>query len=309
MSSRYSRIFLRPPKDTTISSESWGGSSAEPRSTPSAGFSYPPSSSVPSHDLDSPMASPPHPYTLGATHSPTETSFPQPPRQTGHLQQNASEISTEKRPDPGIGFQYSLPQRTQTRSLARTQSIIPPVTLSPLFILLLFLPVPPLLSIIYIVAGHAILRASNSSPNSIYLSPIVASLEAGATGGVILSLPIAFLLYLLIYPNKPRDSPEDFFEDDNSRVETQEKWLRYTGYAVAAFLILAIGGIAGPLGVTCLSTGSLDEFVGNKRLLSTSAAAAAGFVGGVVLVFGSLVMGILAISSRTMWVRSKRSSS
>jgi hypothetical protein len=306
--SRYSRIFLRPPKGTTLSSESWGGSSsAEPHSTASPEFSYPPSSSLPSHDVDSPMTSPPpHPYTLGALHSPVVTSFDESPRQLGHTQQNTSELSAEKPQGQGIGFHYPQPQHVRRRSLARAQSIMPPFTISPLFAFLLFLPVPPLLSMIYIVTGHAILRASRSSPNSIYLSPIVASLEAGATGGVILCLPLALLLYLLVYPNKARDSPEDFFEDDNSAIEMQEKWLRYIGYAVAAFFFLAIGGIAGPLGVTCLSSGSLDEFVGDKRLLSTSAAAAAGFVGGLTLVFGTLSISAL---SAVCWTRFRTTSS
>ncbi|KAF8183615.1 hypothetical protein BJ912DRAFT_853478 [Pholiota molesta] len=250
---------------------------------------------------------PPHPYTLGALHSPVVTSFNEPsPRQLGHTQQNTSELSAEKPQEQGIGFHYPQPQHVRRRSLARAQSIMPPFTISPLFAFLLFLPVPPLLSMIYIVTGHAILRASRSSPNSIYLSPIVASLEAGATGGVILCLPLALLLYLLVYPNKARDSPEDFFEDDNSAIEMQEKWLRYIGYAVAAFFFIAIGGIAGPLGVTCLSSGSLDEFVGDKRLLSTSAAAAAGFVGGLTLVFGTLSIGVL---SAVCWTRFRTTSS
>ncbi|KAF8953690.1 hypothetical protein BDZ97DRAFT_591177 [Flammula alnicola] len=310
--SRYSRIFLRP-KDSTLSSESWAGesstkmSTAEPRSTTSAGFSYPTSSSLPSHELDFSMASPPpHPYTLGATHSPVEVSFRQAPTTSGHGQLNTSEISTEKPPENVEGYQYPPPRPSRR---TRTPSIRPPpipLRQRPVVLFLLFLPIPPLLSLIYMVVGHAILRGSQSSPNSIYLSPLLSSVEAGATGGVILSLPLALLLYLLLFPNKPSAAPEDFFEDDTSSIVGQEKWLLYAGYTVCAFLLLCIGGIAGPLGVTCLSNGTLAMFVGNKRMLSASAAAAAGFVGGAIVAFGTLAISVLVTVGWTFWMRQQK---
>lgn len=144
------------------------------------------------------------------------------------------------------------------------------------------------------VTGHAILRAAHSSPESIYHAPIVSSLEAGATGGVILALPLALLLYLLLFPNKSEDAPEDFFEDDGSSVMGIGQWLRLAGYVTSVFFFFIIGGLAGPLGVTCLPNNAQTTFVGEQKLLSSGAAAAAGFVGGAVLAFAVTIGGVLA---------------
>jgi hypothetical protein len=154
------------------------------------------------------------------------------------------------------------------------------------------------------VTGHAVLRAIQSSPNSIFRAPLLSSIETGATGGVILSLPLALLLYLL-FPMKQPPAPEDFFEDDNSSILGQRRWLRYLAYIVSALLVLCVGGIAGPLGVTCLSGGALDMFIGDKKMLSTGAAASAGFLGGVLLAFGSLALCILGIVVWSFWMRNR----
>ncbi|KAH9483837.1 hypothetical protein JR316_0003315 [Psilocybe cubensis] len=309
--SRYSRIFLRPKDSWTIESSSKISTSVEPGSSSSPGFSYPPSS-LPSHDPDSPyaMSSPaPHPYTLGAAiRSPIETSSREGTNTTNHDQAptNTSDYHniTEKPPEsPGMGVQY--PRNEIPISSNDSRSPPRPLHLRPAILLFIFLPVPPLLSLIYMIIGHAILRASKSSPDSIFQSPLLSSIEAGATGGVILSLPIALLLYILVIPSRPTTAPEDFFDDDNSSTLRQARYIRRLGYVVSALLVLCIGGLAGPLGVTCLSNGTLDSFVGNKKLLSTGAAAAAGFLGGVIITFGALTLCIIGMATWTISMRRK----
>ena len=169
-----------------------------------------------------------------------------------------------------------------------------PYQLLPVVLLLIFLPIPPLLSLLYLSAGHVILSRVHKSSSSIYHIPILSSIEAGATGGVILSLPIAFILYLLIFYNK-KPVPEDFFEDDS----VTTGWTTYVGYLACVLFFVGIGGIAGPLGVTCLSSGN------SNSLLSTRAAAAAGFLGGVVLSVGGLLLGISTVWVWSFWTRRK----
>ncbi|KAF8907084.1 hypothetical protein CPB84DRAFT_1769457 [Gymnopilus junonius] len=303
--SRYSRIFLRHKHSGHASSWTAESSSAEPASTTSPGFSYPPSSTsryspFPFQPNSISIASPtsPHPYTLGAMpYAIPETSA------TTHTQQTTTEFSTtrEKPPDsPGVGHQYH--QHTPSRAPPL------PLHLRPLVLLLLFLPLPPLLSFMYLVTGHAFLRAIEMSPTSIYRTPLLASLEAGATGGVILALPIAFLLYLFLLSARPSSAPEDFFDDDNSSILARAAWVRYTGYIVSAVLFICIGGAAGPLGVTCLSSGDLDAFVAHKRMLSADAAAAAGLIGGVLVALGILAMCVVGAGVWTIWIRQKEPS-
>jgi len=319
LQSKYSRIFLREKNSWTA--ESKISSSVEPASTGSPGFSYPPSGSLPSRDssFPNPMASPaPHPYTLGATRSPVESEFGMQQvlgRVQDHEQQNTTDTShftnIEKPPDSSSNIGHQYPRngpvtRIATNEVRGSEPLIPtPLYRRPFLVLLLFLPVPPLLSLVYLVTGHAIFRQTHASPTSIFRAPFLSSIEAGATGGVILSLPIALLLYLLLYPTRPDTAPEDFFEDDSSSVINQARWIRYTGYTVAALLAICIGGIAGPLGVTCLSSGAADSFVGNKRLLSTGAAASAGFVGGVLLFVGCLSIGVIVLLVWSLWLRKR----
>jgi hypothetical protein len=135
----------------------------------------------------------------------------------------------------------------------------------------------------------------------------LSSVEAGATGGVILSLPLALLLYVLLFPKKPPTSPEDFFEDDDSITGKQAWWLRFTGYTICVILIFAIGGVAGPLGVVCLSSGKLNIFVEEKKMLNANAAAAAGFLGGAIMSFGTFAIGVGGLFFWTLWIRQRRS--
>jgi hypothetical protein len=171
-------------------------------------------------------------------------------------------------------------------------------------LLLISLLIPPLLSLVYLSAGHVILsRIHKSSSSSIYHVPILSSIEVGATGGLCFSLPVALTLYLLIFYNK-RPVPEDFFEDD-SITTGSTRYTTYVGYLVCVFFFVGIGGIAGPLGVTCLSSGNSNSLVTTKKILSIKAAAAAGFLGGVVLSVGGLLLGILTFLVWSFWTRRK----
>lgn len=242
---------------------------------------------------------PPHPYTLGASYSHTDFSVREAASTAGHTQHNTetTEFSTEK----------PLQSTQSLRRVASLREKPSPLLSRPFRLLLLFLPIPPLLSLIYMAVGHAILRVAHSHHDSIFRTPVLSSVEAGATGGVILSLPLALLLFILLSPNTPSNSQDDFFEDDDSTKDMQARWLQYTGYAVCVIFALAIGGVAGPLGVTCLSSGTLDAFVDDKKMLSTGAAAAGGFLGGVVMSFGTLVTVVVVFFSWTFWMRRTKS--
>jgi len=175
--------------------------------------------------------------------------------------------------------------------------------LPPVIILFAFLPIPPLLSLLYLATGHAILRQIHkSSPSSIYHTPILSSIKAGATGGLIFSLPTLLLLYLLIFYHWPHSVAEDFFEDD-SETTGLARWLMYIRYLACVFLVVGIGAIAGPLGVISLSHGVLNVLVITKKMLSTGAAAAAGILGGVVLSAAILFLGALTTLVWSFWIR------
>ncbi|KAF8152255.1 hypothetical protein B0H34DRAFT_110986 [Crassisporium funariophilum] len=313
--SRYSRIFLRPTHPSNGSS--WTGefsskmSTKDPYSSSSSpGYSYPPTAGL-SQDSERALTSPPpHPYQLAAFHSPIETSMSREGASiVSHAPRNinTSEFSSEKPPDSAFGHMIppNMPQgRSRRASSSRVHEPPPlPLRLRPIVLLLIFLPIPPLLSLIYMLTGHAILRSTDRSHHSIFRTPLLASIEAGATGGIILSLPFALLLYILLFPNKPPSAPEDFFEDDNSSITGTDRWMRYAGYIVGAFLVLGIGGMAGPLGVTCLSSGTSGEFAAARRMLTTGAATSAGFLGGVVVSFATLAFCMLALVIWSIWVR------
>ena len=165
--------------------------------------------------------------------------------------------------------------------------------------LLVSLLMPPLLSLLYLTAGHLILGQIHKSSSSIYHTPILSSIEVGATGGLIFSLPVAFILYLIFYNKNP--VPDDFFEDDS----VTSGCTTYVGYLACILFFVGIGGIAGPLGVTCLSSGNSNALVTSKKMLSTGAAAAAGFLGGVVLSVGGLLLGVLTVLIWSFWMRRK----
>ncbi|KAJ6606537.1 hypothetical protein DFH09DRAFT_1120510 [Mycena vulgaris] len=134
-------------------------------------------------------------------------------------------------------------------------------------ILLAFLPIPPTLSVIYLACGHVVLRAAH--PAHYAAVPLISSVRAAAVGGVILSLPLAVLFYLLLFPTKPPD-PEDFFDDE----DTGESLWTYGAYAMCVVLVLVLGAISGALGTVCLP---------ENIMLSAAEAAEAGIVGGAII--------------------------
>jgi len=87
----------------------------------------------------------------------------------------------------------------------------------------------------------------------------------------------------------------------------QARWLRFTGYTVCVILVVTIGGVAGPLGATCLSNGRLHIFVEDKKMLSAGAAAAAGFLGAAIMSLGTFAIGVAGFLFCTFWIRQGKS--
>ncbi|KAF9058109.1 hypothetical protein BJ165DRAFT_1398252 [Panaeolus papilionaceus] len=284
-------------------------------------------------------SSPPHPYTLAAIHSPVDTRSIEEREQNNHnisqllrnenattTTSNASETlnnpSSEMRQVEGEKPRASQhayrPSNSRARNLhangngngpntpARLEgAYMPPplpIHLRPIVLFLIFLPIPPLLALIYMATGHGVLRSKEDLTTSVYRAPILSSVEAGATGGVILSLPLALVFYIFLYPNKPTTAPEDFFEDDTSSIISTTRIMRYIGYSLLVLCGFGIGCFAGPLGVTCLSNGS-EAFVAQGRMLPPSGAAAAGLVGGIMIAFGLLALSVIGIVSWTIYLR------
>ena len=311
--SRYSRIFLRQTSkkftDSWIESPSAMSTSHHQR-TLSQGYSYPSSSSPQSPNVIPPDRSPPpHPYTLGATRSPVAELFDKEKLDESHARGKNGEGKVEKKESMQVvGQQEQLPTpRTSRRMSVTTTQLLPePLRLGPVPIFLLYLPLPPLLSMIYMVCGHAILRHSQASPTSIYNAPIITSLEAGATGGIIVAIPLGIILYfLLLFPARlsTAPAPADFFEDDTSSTSARRRWMHNLGVCMSVLFAICIGGLSGPLGVTCLSHGALGAFVELRRLLSRSSAAAAGFLGGGVIGLGLFILCAGWCMGRMLWAR------
>lgn len=180
----------------------------------------------------------------------------------------------------------SRPTLTPTRLSSNPRLSLPTSPSKSSLLLLLFLPFPPLFSLLFCFLGHAVLRMHDSYSNASLLSTV----QAAATGGAILSVPMALLLYIFLFPEK-RPDPEDFFEDDESQM-TRARVQRYTkvsAYTACAFIGVFFGAIAGPLGVVCL---------GGSRL-SPAQAAASGAIGGVVICGGAALLGAFGIG---LWV-------
>ncbi|KAF5319179.1 hypothetical protein D9619_008766 [Psilocybe cf. subviscida] len=273
--------------------------------TLSQGHSYPSTSSPLSPDVISPNRSPPpHPYTLGATRSPIAGVFDKERAVENHDSRQHGQSEDEKQESVQIvGQQEHLPPpRTSRRmSVTATLPLPEPLRLGTVPIFLLYLPLPPLLSMIYMVCGHAILR--QASPASIYNAPITTSLEAGATGGIIIAIPFAIIIYfLLLFPTRPSTAPEDFFEDDTSSTVARQRWMHNLGICVSALFAICVGGLSGPLGVVCLSHGSLGTFVEAQRILSPSSAVAAGFLGGGVVGLGIFFLCTSLCIVRKLWM-------
>jgi len=127
--------------------------------------------------------------------------------------------------------------------------------------LVIALPSPTILSIIYMVVGHAILRAAQSH-SSYELVPLSFSVKAGAVGGAILTIPFILLLYAVQHmcmdpSNDSSDSsgPDDFF-DDESDVGNQAVWRRVLACVILGAMAVFIGTMASPIGVSILESSS-----------------------------------------------------
>ncbi|KAJ7702352.1 hypothetical protein B0H17DRAFT_1043859 [Mycena rosella] len=170
------------------------------------------------------------------------------------------------------------------RSPSRRSQRAAPSPIRAAAILVAFLPVPPTLSVIYMACGHGILRAAH--PAHYRAVPLTSSVSAAAVGGAILSLPLAVLLYLLLFPTKPPD-PEDFFDDEEDGGGLLST---YGAYAVCSVLLLVLGAISGALGTVCLPANNL----------SAAEAAEAGIVGGTIIC-GALA--VVASAAFIFWGR------
>jgi len=141
-------------------------------------------------------------------------------------------------------------------------------------------PFPITLSIVYIVVGHAILRAAQSSQSqsSYELAPLSSSAKAGAVGGAILTLPIMLLLYVVqrmcMGPSNT-SGPDDFF-DDESDAGDQVLWRRILAYALLDITAVFVGTVAGPIGVSILKSSS------SSSTLSAAQGAASATIGGML---------------------------
>ncbi|KAG7085488.1 hypothetical protein E1B28_003051 [Marasmius oreades] len=173
--------------------------------------------------------------------------------------------------------------------------------------LLCFIPVPVLLSLLYLTLGHAVL--------SIHTVPVTTSLKSGVVGGAILALPLTIVFYLVYFPtttlsstSPPPEHPPsrlDFFDDDESRGGVNFNYIfglcissccgglistnwRSLGQAV---IVVFMGVVTGPLGVTVLSSADRPQ-----EYLTAGQAARAGVVGGVILapvIVGLSVVGVV----------------
>lgn len=207
-----------------------------------------------------------------------------------HMNVDNSVLYTRVQPLPADAPTHRRPtsRRSQLRITTPLKSVL---------IIAIYLPIPTSLSLVSMAAGHGILRSS--LPNSRFSSiSIVPSIRAGAVGGAILTLPLALLLYLLLFPTKSEPDPEDFFDDEDGDGGIRGLWqTSYGAYVVCALIALCLGGAAGALGTECLPEGD--------GMLSSSDAAKAGLVGGVVLCAS---MALLVFASVAVWTRTRKRS-
>ncbi|KAG6878013.1 hypothetical protein C0993_000794 [Termitomyces sp. T159_Od127] len=183
---------------------------------------------------------------------------------------------------------------------------------------LLFVPLPPLLSVLYVVIGHSLLRrASSSSPtntdnNNPWSPSFLSSANAAATGGAILSLPLFLTLYIIIpalccAPTGSRTPGDDFFEDDDEEMDgrTLTHILDILRYLACAIILICVGGAAAALGVACLDAKKQERQA--DRMLTAGRAAEAGIVGGAVLLAALLMGAVMSVVAWLWMIRKRRS--
>ncbi|KAG5635274.1 hypothetical protein H0H81_011868, partial [Sphagnurus paluster] len=153
---------------------------------------------------------------------------------------------------------------------------------------LLCLCIAPVVAIIHLTVGHAILHYAN--PHSLFWSPrLLSTASAGAIGGTILGV---FLVPLFISLFNRRFQLA-LQADDHVDAEPPNSFAAFTQWAACVAIVFAGAPAAGALGVVCLR-GS----VGDGKVLSPGAAAVAGVVGGAVVlgcVLGSLIFVVVAV--------------
>ncbi|KAJ3920368.1 hypothetical protein F5877DRAFT_77183 [Lentinula edodes] len=133
-----------------------------------------------------------------------------------------------------------------------------------------------LLSVIYIVVGHAIFRAAQ--PSSYRIASLSSSAKAGAVGGAVITLPVVFLLHFiqcLCIEHSDSSGPDDFFDDD-SDTGNRVLWRRTFAYVVIILMTVFMGVTTGPIGVSVL------EAATSIPMLSVARSAAAGVIGGLI---------------------------
>ncbi|KAG7440412.1 uncharacterized protein BT62DRAFT_627146 [Guyanagaster necrorhizus] len=191
---------------------------------------------------------------------------------------------------PTDAHALSLPRNStlqvHEKAAQDTLPCLPPTTVFQTFILLLFfLPFPPLFSIIYAALGWAILRGH---------VPVRSFAEAGATGGIILALPLALAVWILLAPEK-QSHREDFFDDD----EPQTWWTRWGKFVPCGFMLVFVGVAACPLGAVCITQQ-------DSRNLEAGKAALAALIGGVVFCGGLVVIFALGLLLYSQYVRRRK---
>ncbi|KAF5391195.1 hypothetical protein D9757_003146 [Collybiopsis confluens] len=143
--------------------------------------------------------------------------------------------------------------------------------------LFLSIPLPLLLSVLYCIIGHAVLRAAQHTAYE--QAALSSSAIAGAVGGAILTLPILALLFAIQRLTlDPADAiSEDFFDDDESDAETHffPRRRRLLLYFFVVIIAVFVGAVAGPIGFSVLKNSSSS--------LGASHGAVAGVVGGSIV--------------------------
>ena len=205
-------------------------------------------------------------------------------------------------PNPYHPTQSLYPRFVSPRPQLRNPAApaVPPLSRSPrirlLLVILTLLPLPPFLSFSYFLIGHAILHCAFPCDPQWSL-PFLSSLNAGATGGSILSLPTLLLLLFILYPLPSFLSTEplhvrgeDFFDDEDDdeggRQGPVQKATKCSAGVVCGAVVVCFGGAACPLGAR----------VAEERVWEAGHAAVAGLLGGAVFAGGVVVASVLALS-------------
>ncbi|KAG5651114.1 hypothetical protein H0H81_009801 [Sphagnurus paluster] len=161
---------------------------------------------------------------------------------------------------------------------------------------LLYLSLAPLVTVTHLLVGQAVLH--HAYPHSpAWTSSLLATGSAGATGGIILGLPLVPLfIHLFVRALERLKQPRGHALRKDESVDPRrslELLMSRAEWAACAAIVLSGVPAAGALGVVCLyGSGS-----GLRNVLSPAGAAVAGVVGGAVVwgcVFGFLVLVLVA---------------